>query len=630
MKKILTLAIALAGLFISQNSFAAITGTMGVCVGSATTLHDSLSGTGTWSTSMPSIATINATTGSITGISAGTCTVTFSGTGGISTALFTVSAPPAPITGAIATICVGSTVTYGCTSTGGYWSSTTPSVATVGTSTGVVYGVSGGTSQIRYNAGPGCYSWGNVAVTTTSYPDTVSGTSAVCVGSSITLTSFFAGGTWVSSAPSVASVTTTGGVVSGVSAGTAIISHVTAGTCGTVYGTHTVTVTTTTSPGTITGTMSLTTGSSTTLTNSVTGGTWSSSNPSVAPISAYGVVNAVSAGTTTITYSVTGCSGPAYTTAVVTVTAPNCISGDLLFTGAPYWGSAKVWLIKYDATTHLLTAVDSTWAYGTGTSAHYSFCGMGTDTFRVKAADDSTTSGFGYLPTYHNSSAYWYAANTIWHVAGTNDINKNITMMYGTVTSGPGFIAGDVTTGANKGTADGAPAVGMLIYCVNDMTGAIMQRTVTDAAGHYTFSNLPTGATYRIYPEEINYATTAYTSINLTSGTPSMMAANFIQHTLSMTITPVMVGVGNVNAANQNIVVFPNPASNTLNVSWDAAHTGNATINIADVTGRNVFSTTANMSNGSSKLDLSGMTPGLYMIQIKSEGINYNAKVEIK
>ncbi len=64
-------------------------------------------------------------------------------------------------------------------------------------------------------------------------------------------------------------------------------------------------------------------GSTITLTNSISGGSWSSSNTSKATVNSAGVVTGVSAGSATITYTVTssGCSTSVTTT--ITVNAAN-------------------------------------------------------------------------------------------------------------------------------------------------------------------------------------------------------------------------------------------------------------------------------------------------------------------
>jgi hypothetical protein len=72
--------------------------------------------------------------------------------------------------------------------------------------------------------------------------------------------------------------------------------------------------------GAILGSTSLATGSSTTLSNAVSGGTWVSSNPSVASISTTGVITGIAAGTATITYTLTnsfGCSSDTTTSLTI-------------------------------------------------------------------------------------------------------------------------------------------------------------------------------------------------------------------------------------------------------------------------------------------------------------------------
>ncbi len=79
--------------------------------------------------------------------------------------------------------------------------------------------------------------------------------------------------------------------------------------------------------GTITGADSVCPGLSITLTNTATGGTWSSSNTAIATVSATGVVTGVIAGSVTISYSVSNFCATTYATLAVRVIATvPCIS----------------------------------------------------------------------------------------------------------------------------------------------------------------------------------------------------------------------------------------------------------------------------------------------------------------
>jgi len=147
--------LTLFALFLSFASFALtpITGSLSVCVGSSTSLTDATPG-GTWSSSNVAVATIGST-GIATGVSIGVCTITYTLSGAFVTASFTVNPNPTPIVG-LTTVGVGSSIALSDATSGGSWSSSNPSVATVGAGSGIVTGVSPGTATIIYTLPDGC------------------------------------------------------------------------------------------------------------------------------------------------------------------------------------------------------------------------------------------------------------------------------------------------------------------------------------------------------------------------------------------------------------------------------------------------------------------------------------------
>ncbi|WP_411377492.1 Calx-beta domain-containing protein [Flavobacterium psychrophilum] len=220
----------------------------------------------------------------------------------------TVSGPiPQKVSGTN-TVCVGNTTTFSATTSGGAWTSATPAVATVNSSTGVVTGVSGGVSVINYSVTTtgGCVNTGSRTVTVSAAPNagTLSGPQGVCVSSTTAFSSTVSGGAWSSANTAIATVSAVTGEITGVSAGTTTITYTVAGTggCSDAIATRDVTVYSPTV--TLSGTTSI-------LENSV-------------GINITATLSTATISTTTITlaYSGTATNGVDYTASSATITIP--------------------------------------------------------------------------------------------------------------------------------------------------------------------------------------------------------------------------------------------------------------------------------------------------------------------
>jgi len=295
----------------------AISGTMSVCSGLTTLLSDA--GGGTWSSATPAVATIGSTSGSVSGVSAGTSVITYTaGTGCSATGTITVNPLPAAVTGSTP-VYIGGTATLGDVTTGGNWSSSNALVATAGSSSGIITGISGGTARITYTLPTSCFT--TTLFTVNAAPGPITGSSVVCQSATTTLSDISTGGTWSSSNTAIATVGSATGVVTGVASGTANISY-------TISGTSSVlTITVYPAPAAITGASALCVGATTTLSDATGGGAWSSSAISVATVgSATGIVSGASAGTVTLSYT-TSCSAVTRAITINPVPAPAAISG---------------------------------------------------------------------------------------------------------------------------------------------------------------------------------------------------------------------------------------------------------------------------------------------------------------
>ncbi len=312
---------AIAGtLSVTINALPTVSGTLTVCSGLTTQLVGSgtAATTNAWSSSNPAIATVSAT-GLVTGLTAGTTTITYTNSNNCSfSSVLTVHALPI-ITGS-GTTCVGMTNQLsgsGTAATTNAWTSSNTGVATIST-TGLITGVTAGTATITYTNSNGC----SVTTLLTVIPlPIITGTLAVCAGSSTQLTgngTAITTNAWSSSNTGVATVSSSG-LVTGISSGNATITYTNENSC---VATAIVTVdalpTITGSLTTCVGTTSQLTGSGTAAANA-----WTSSNSVIATVNATGLVTGLTAGTTTITYSNSkGCQTNA--TAIITPLAtPN-------------------------------------------------------------------------------------------------------------------------------------------------------------------------------------------------------------------------------------------------------------------------------------------------------------------
>jgi len=284
-----------------------IVGPSNICQGS-TALFTDPSGGGTWSSLSTLIATIGSASGIAGGVAVGTTTIsyTFTSTGCSRLATLNVVSLPGPIS-APAFVCVGATTTLIDASTpGGTWTSTNPSLATIGSATGTIGGILPGFDTIIYTLSSGCTK--SITISVNPSPAAITGPLSVCVGNNVTLFDATPGGVWSTGTPSVATVLDPAtGLFQGLSPVSSLISY-TVGGCSAVRP-----LTVNPNPGPIfAADPSVCSGQSELLFDGTPGGTWSSADPTIATVgSISGFVGGVitTGGATTVSYILpTGCS----------------------------------------------------------------------------------------------------------------------------------------------------------------------------------------------------------------------------------------------------------------------------------------------------------------------------------
>ncbi|MFT3908399.1 MAG: Ig-like domain-containing protein [Ferruginibacter sp.] len=228
---------------------------------------------------------------------------------------------------------------------------------------------------VAITSGSGCMGLLNtVIVTVNAYPvvDPTTGVTDVCVASTTQLANTTPGGTWSSSDITNATVDATG-LVTGVSTGTAVITYTVTNANGcTTSDNVLVTVHGMPFVAPITGNPNVCVGNTTQLSDATAGGTWNTTDATIATVDATGLVTGILDGTVTITYSLTNAAGCTRTrNFVVTVNAPpvlNPITGDVTIcfggtsqlandTDGGVWSSDNTSVATVNPTTGLVTSV---------------------------------------------------------------------------------------------------------------------------------------------------------------------------------------------------------------------------------------------------------------------------------
>jgi len=489
-----------------------ISGIATVCVLSTTSLSD-VSGGGVWSSSNTGIATVG-TSGLVSGVAAGTAAISYTVTNSCGTAHTTsvVTVNPLPDAGSIsgtATVCGAATTSLSDAAGGGTWSSGNTGIATVGTS-GLVTGVVPGTAVISYTVTNSCGTvYATSVVTVNPLPDagSISGLSQVCAGSTITLSDVAGGGTWSSS--SGIALVGTGGIVSGISTGTVIISYTVSNSCGTAHATEIVTVSTTPSAGTITGPSSVCPASVIDLSDAVTGGVWASSNTGIATVGSTGAVTGGSSGTVIISYTVTNACG--------SVTATVSISVSTLTSAGTIVGPSTVCVGSYDTLTNTVTG--GSWTARNG----HVFISSGGIVLGVSAGVDTIS----YTITFTCSTTTTASATTAITVnpmpdagtiSGLDTVCKNDTIALTDAATGGAWTAANSNAFVSSGGVVFGAAVGTdnITYTVTNVCG------IAAATDLIYVKNCAAGVANVWLPEgEITlYPNPAHNSITITSGEP--------------------------------------------------------------------------------------------------------------
>ena len=275
---------------------------------------------------------------------------------------------------------------------------------------------------------------------------------------------------------------------------------------------------------------------------------------------------------------------------------------------------ATVYLIAYDsAQGGILTAVDST-LVAPASGGKYCFHHVPTGSYRVKAAlNHASTVYHQYMPTYFDTTLFWFNAHHIYLSSNLNHVDIN--MVAGNNPGGPGFIGGLVSQGANKMSGPGDPMEGVSILLIKDYIHGVTH-TTSGVDGTFRFDNIAYG-TYQVVVEipgkisEVHWAT-------LAPGQDSVKGLQFNVHNTTIT-TGIFPGP---RAPTVDVRWYPNPARDHLVLQAEGRLNTTLDLVITDLTGRVQLAAAHVLAQDGDVYvaDLKGIAAGMYMIELRQDG----------
>jgi hypothetical protein len=573
---------------LTVNAAPTIFGPTVLCEGDVVTYTGSPGGFTTWNSVAPGVVNIDmfgnavAGTGGTTYISYtntfNTCTTTI--TVHVNDSAFDIVTGPGGYTG-LDSICQGNVITYAETAPGasGYWSNLYPAISTVD-AFGNITGLSAGIDTIYYIT-PGCPTKA-APLRVDPNPAPITGSSSLCLGSTLTLTDTSPGGGWISTDMSVATVDATGIVTDvnptiGVS--TTIIYQLPTG-CST-----SLPVTVFPGPTAISGIDTVCQGAATTLVDTSHGGLWSSTALSIAQIiDTSGVVTGITPGTVTISYTLSNGCFQIYPFRVVPLTP---------------------------AIVNIASSPGTTVCAGTPVTFSVTTTNAGTPTFE-------------------------------WHKFYTGYPSlSDTTILVDVPVHGDVIICKVITHGVCATHDTVMDTVVMNVQPIVTPSITITKTTLPDTIEYpgqvFTFySNVTWGGTGPVYQWYVN-------SLPITGATSSSFsAAVYANDTFYCKVTgnapcespnvsfsnkiPIYgawLGVNSLRGMDNTFTLFPNPNNGTLTLTGNA--TGALNIEVSDMLGHIVYRNTASPQNGavSEHVTLDNSLPnGTYILRVSSENAN--------
>lgn len=283
--------------------------------------------------------------------------------------------------------------------------------------------------------------------------------------------------------------------------------------------------------------------------------------------------------------NIAGCTNTA--TASLIVNTLKTISGSVTVAGASVAGDVTLYAYlpmytKFDSITSI--AISGTGAY----------------TFTVPIADGqyivkATPSANTLQITYGYSDVNWKTADIFTHgcIVPTATANINVIALTPLATGGLGSMSGQITEGPGYGQRTNGlkplstPIKGIIVKGGKNPGGSIVAQTTTDANGTYSLSGLPDDNYFILVDVPGLDTNNTYHKV-ITPGSLNYTGLDFTIDSAKINPINITVGIKTLNLLENNIKVFPNPATNYVSINFTITQSSNVKIELFDVIGKSV------------------------------------------
>ncbi|MCL2132069.1 MAG: leucine-rich repeat protein [Lentimicrobiaceae bacterium] len=250
-------------------------------------------------------------------------------------------------------------------------------------------------------------------------------------------------------------------------------------------------------------------------------------------------------------------------------------------------------------------------------NGNYLFTNVSADSCIIRAVPDSSENA---LPTYYGNTDLWNLASPV--VVGGSLQNMDIEIIpQSSLSNGSSFISGYVgqkdgqKSLSQKSVSD--PAEDVCVYLQKESlasTWTTIDYTLTNAEGYFEFRNVSAGR-YRVILDVPGLETDNPQIVEVGDG-DTIQNIEYEITEGGITNKSGDVGISNYELGMMNYVVYPNPTTGKLTVFSSQLSEIGGEVEIYDVVGQVVFTTTVSPQFPEMIIDISGLSAGLYFLKV--------------